>query len=282
MRLGVIGVDGGSWNVLRWLIGESYMPNLKRLIENGVRGDLRSIVPPVTGGAWLSIATGLNPGKTGVIDFFKHTGNFILEPVSSKDFRGRSVWDYLSMLGFRIAVLDYPMLYPAYPIKGIMVSSWGGKVTTYPETLLDEIRSLADEYNIFVSYHLEKYNDVELFLEDLSKAVEKKLRVSRNYMNRGWDLFIDVISFTDWLQHRMWHYIDPKHPMYPGDKEASKYRERFAELWQLLDEYIGEVSEAYDNIIIVSDHGFGPNWGVFNLTKWLVEHGFSKLRKGLG
>ena len=117
-----------------------------------------------------------------------------------------------------------------------MVSSWGGGVTTYPETLLNEIRSLVDECNMFVDLRWVKYNDVEPFLEDLNKAVGKKLGVSRNYVSKGWDLFIDVVSFTDWLQHRMWRYIDPKHPMYLGDKEASRYRKRFTEFWQLLDE----------------------------------------------
>ena len=209
MGLAVLGVDGGSWNVLSWLVREGYMPNLERLIKSGVHGSLRSIVPPVTGGAWLSMATGLNPGKTGVIDFFKHVGNFVLEPVSGEDFRGRSYWDYLSVLGFRVAVLDYPMLYHAYPVNGVMLSSWGGKVTTYPENVLDKIRGLVSKYDIFVNYHLEKYNDIELFLKDIGKAVDRKLKVSRHFMGREWDLFVDIISFTDWLQHRMWHYIDP-------------------------------------------------------------------------
>jgi len=280
MKLAVLGIDGGSWNVLRMLVEEGYMPSLKRLLERGVHGDLRSIVPPVTGGAWLSIATGLNPGKTGVIDFFKHVGNFVLEPVSGEDFRDRSFWDYLSVLGFRVAVLDYPLVYPAYPVNGVMLSSWGGRITAYPESVLDEIHCLVGEYNIFVDYHLEKYNNIELFLDDLRKAVEVKLRVSRSFMRRDWNLFVDVFSFTDWLQHRMWHYIDPKHPMYPGGEEASRYRRRLAEYWQMLDEYIGEVSETYDNVLIVSDHGFGPNWGVFNLVKWLAKHKFIKLKGG--
>ncbi len=256
------------------------MPRFGELVEKGVRGDLRSLIPPVTGAAWLSMATGLNPGKTGVIDFFKHVGGFVLKPVSSADYRGKSVWDFLSALGYRVAVLDYPMLFPAYPVNGIMVSSWGGEVSTYPESLLDEVKGVAGgEYNIFVDYHLEKYNDIELFLDDLSEAVERKLRVSRRFMKKGWDLFIDVFSFTDWLQHRMWHYIDSSHPMYPSEEEASKYRKKFAEYWQALDEYIGEVDEAYDNVVVVSDHGFGPQWGVFNLARWLIRHGFMRTRK---
>lgn len=280
-RLAIIGIDGATWSVLRWLIREGWMPNLKRLVEWGIHGELRSLIPPVTGCAWLAIATGLNPGKTGVIDFFKNTGDFVLEPVSSADFQGRSIWDYLSVLGYKIAILDYPMLYPAYPVNGIMLCSWGANISTFPKSLADHITDIVDGYEIFVDYHLEKYNDIDLFLSDLDRVVKKKLKVSRYFMRREWDLFIDVFSFTDWLQHRMWHYIDSSHPMYPGEIEAFKYKKKFAEYWQLLDEYIGEVSETYDNILVISDHGFGPQWGVFNLAKWLLKHKFSVARRKL-
>ena len=69
---------------------------------------------------------------------------------------------------------------------------------------------------------------------------------------------MDILSFTDWLQHRMWHYIDSSHPMYPGDKKATPYKRKFIEFWQVVDEYLSEVAEVSDAIFIVSDHGFGP------------------------
>ncbi len=276
--LAVIGVDGASWFTLKWLLKEGYMPNLKRLIEKGVSGNLESTIPPVTGAAWLSLATGLNPGKTGVVDFIKHVGDFMFEFVSSRDYYGKSVWDYLSILDYKVAVIDYPMLYPAYQLNGLMICSWGEKLSCYPSGVCSEVESLVGEYDIIVKYHLEKYNDIELFLKDLDYSIKKKLRVSRHYMGREWSLFIDVISHTDWMQHRMWHYIDPKHPLHPGGSEALEYKRRFAEYWQILDEYLGEVSSLYKNIIIVSDHGFGPQWGVFNLSKWLCKHGFMSVK----
>jgi predicted AlkP superfamily phosphohydrolase/phosphomutase len=277
-RLAVLGVDGGSWNVLGRLIRDGYMPNLGRMVKRGVHGNLRSIIPPVTGGAWLALATGLNPGKTGVLDFLKLDSDMALHVVSSKDFRGRSLWDYLSLLDYRVAVLDYPMLYPAYPVNGIMLCSWGGRFSTYPESLAGVIRDMVDNYDVFVEWHVERFDDIELFLDDLDKAVEKKLKVSRRFAKAGWDLFVDVLSFTDWLQHRMWHFFDSSHPLYRGGVEASRYRRRFTEYWQLVDEYIGEVSEIYDNVLVVSDHGFGSHWGVFNFGRWLLKHGFVEVR----
>jgi predicted AlkP superfamily phosphohydrolase/phosphomutase len=155
-----------------------------------------------------------------------------------------------------------------------MLSSWLG-LSTYPEKLKEEVASLVGNYDIIVDYHNVKYDDVDLFLEDLRKAVDKKLRVSRWLLkSRGWDLFADVLSFTDWLQHRMWHFIDPRHPMYPGDKVAQRYYARFAEFWSLIDEYVADVASVADLVLIVSDHGFGPNLCTFYLNTWLQKRGY--------
>ena len=180
----------------------------------------------------------------------------------------------------KVSVLDYPLLYPAYPINGIMLSSWGNKISTYPSEILNAIKSLVKNYEIFVDYHLEKYDDIDLFLKDLEKAAYKKFKVSRFILKKDqWNLFIDIISFTDWLQHRMWHYIDPKHPLHSSGEISCRYREKFIEFWQRIDEYLSDVVTVFDNVFIISDHGFGPQWGVFNLAKWLLKNKLMVLRK---
>ena len=65
----IIGLDGATWNVIKPLAEEGKLPTFKKLMEEGVWGNLESTVPPVTGPAWVSFATGRNPGKTGVFDF---------------------------------------------------------------------------------------------------------------------------------------------------------------------------------------------------------------------
>ncbi len=275
-RVALIGIDGGSWNVIDKLVKEGYMKNLEYAIRHGTSAKLRSTIPPVTAPAWLTLATGLNPGKTGIIDFVK-PHNQTIRFVNSEDYRGRAIWDYASVHDLKVAVLDYPMLFPAYPINGIMISTWGKKVSTYPENLIHEIEKLVGDYDIFVNYNLEKYNDIELFIQDLETAIRKKLTVAEHVLRIDkWDLFVDVHSWTDWTLHRMWHIIDPTHPTYPGDNEASRYWKKFAEFLQMLDEYIGKILDTFENVLIVSDHGFGPQWGVFNLAKWLEKNKFLK------
>jgi len=151
MRVSLIGLDGGTWDVLNNLVDSGIVPNIRRMIEEGVSGELKSLAPPVTGGVWLSLATGLHPGFTGVLDFLKYEGGS-LKPVSSKEYRGIALWDILGTHKRRSIVIDWPTLYPAYPINGIMVSSWLG-LSTYQASIANTIESLVGDYDIVVNYH---------------------------------------------------------------------------------------------------------------------------------
>jgi len=277
----IIGLDAATWDVLIPLTRNEELPTLDFLLKGGVFGTLESTIPPVTGCAWLSMATGLNPGKTGVIDFLKKDVDLSLTPVNSSDFRNKSLWDLLSKKGKNCIILDYPMLYPAYPLNGAIISTWGGKLDTFPKKLKQEIQDLVNDYDIFVDYHNEKYNDINLFLHDLNVALDKKIKVTEYLLEEwDWDLFVNVISFTDWIQHRMWHYIDEKHPLY-NKAESRKIRPYFIAFWKRIDSLIGKMLKHTDYMIIVSDHGMGPQYGCFNVLKWLEKKGYVVRKRGL-
>mgnify|MGYP000247526483 CR=1 FL=1 len=281
MKVVVIGLDGATWDILIPLTRNEKLSTLNFLLKEGSFGTLESTIPPVTGCAWLSIATGLNPGKTGIIDFLKKDVNFGLTPVNSLDFRNKSFWDLLSLKGKNCVVLDYPMLYPAYPLKGAIISTWGKKLDTFPEKLKQEIQALVGDYDIFVNYHDEKYDDINLFLRDLNVALNKKIKVTEYLLEElEWDLFVNIISFTDWIQHRMWHYIDESYPLY-DEAESRKIRPYFIDFWKRIDDLIGKMLKHTDYMFIVSDHGFGPQYGCFNLLKWLEKKGYIVRKRGL-
>ena len=268
------------------MVKEGYMPNLNQVVSGGVHGVLKSIVPPVTGGAWLSMATGLSPGKTGVIDFLKRVDEYRLVPVSSADYEGRSLWDYASYSGLRVGVLNYPTLYPPYPVNGFMVSGLGSpgfEPSTWPPSLREDLASHGALYKVYVDYHLKKYNDLDLFFSDIEEHMEKYLNALKLLARSDLDLFVAVVQASDWVSHRLWAYIDDGHPLHsklPLD-DVKRTRRWFREFWSMVDEVVGVVLDRYSgdgNTVIVSDHGFGPQYGVFNLARWLVEQGFMKLR----
>ena len=67
----VLGLDGGTWDLLRPLAERGVMPNLARALEQGRHGGLESCLPPYSSPAWVSIATGKSPGTHGIFDFWE-------------------------------------------------------------------------------------------------------------------------------------------------------------------------------------------------------------------
>ena len=71
----VIGIDGGTFDVILPMIDQGQLPVLASLIKNGVRGELQSTIPTNTGPAWVSMMTGANPGKHGIFFFLGNRHN---------------------------------------------------------------------------------------------------------------------------------------------------------------------------------------------------------------
>jgi len=287
-KIVAIGLDGATWDVLMPLIERGALPTMKTMVESGCYGVLESTIPPVSGCAWLAMATGRNPGKTGVIDFVNRKDfSGRLYPVSSDDFKGISVWDYLSIFGVRVGVFNYPMLYPPYEVNGFMVSGIGapsyGSIT-YPKALLDELRKVSDGYEIYLNYHDEKYENLDLFLYDLDVFIRKfEKAVYYVIENKEWDFLFLVFSVTDWVQHVFWRHIDKKHPEYQPDI-SPKYELEFVRFWKKIDEILSNILRRIPSntiVIVVSDHGFGTNDQIFNLAKWLMLKGYLIKRRSL-
>ena len=67
----IVGLDGATWDLADRFIAEGRMPNLARLVKEGVRAPLNSTSPPMTLPSWSSMLTGCNPGRHGIFDFVR-------------------------------------------------------------------------------------------------------------------------------------------------------------------------------------------------------------------
>jgi predicted AlkP superfamily phosphohydrolase/phosphomutase len=157
MKLLVLGLDGATFDIIDRL-GDDHLPYLKGIIAGGVRGLLESTFPPVTGPAWTAFATGKNPGKTGVFGFRSRTAkdNFNMKMVTSTKFRQAGTWwDYLSDVGIKVGIWNYPVLYPPYPINGFMVGGFGCSPNdefTYPRELKETLLDVCGDYTIDIPH----------------------------------------------------------------------------------------------------------------------------------
>jgi predicted AlkP superfamily phosphohydrolase/phosphomutase len=119
----VIGWDGATWDLLEAWVRQGRLPNLARLMAAGAHGTLRSTPLPLSPAAWSTIITGQNPGKHGVFDWFeRRLGSYAVDYVHTGRVGAVPLWQYFNQGGRRIGIFCPPMLYPAVPLDGFMVS----------------------------------------------------------------------------------------------------------------------------------------------------------------
>ncbi len=281
----VLGLDGATWDVLDPLLAEGRLPELEALVADGRAGTLESTFPPITGPAWLSMATGQNPGKTGVFYFRNRDDpdSFEFESLGSAEFEGQSFWDVLAARETSVGVFNFPMLYPPYDLgaDGFIVSGFGSpedETITSPTSLHAQLDSVTDGYQIKVPYAEPKYRSrPDALFDDLLGVLETRERALTYLLTEKQpDAFFGVVSVTDWAQHYFWRHHDPEHVLHDPDAPAA-HRDALGRLWERVDETVGAVAEIADRedatLLLVSDHGFGPVDRTFHSNAWLESNG---------
>ena len=149
----IVGLDSASFDVIDPWLEAGELPNLQKLIAEGVSGKLRSTIHPMSGPAWASFMTGKNPGKHGIFDWTRHVdGGYEASLVNSMSLCGRTLWQIASEAGFTTGVVNVPVTYPPQAVDGYLVS---GLLTpssksdfVFPPHLADELHRAADGYVI--------------------------------------------------------------------------------------------------------------------------------------
>jgi predicted AlkP superfamily phosphohydrolase/phosphomutase len=282
----VIGLDGGTFDILGPLVESGELPTIKRLIEGGVSGRLRTVIPPGTGPAWSSIVTGLDPSNHGVYDLIvRADDSYNLAFLNASSLRAPTLWDLVGAYGGTVLVLNVPMTYPPRKVNGNMVSGLltplGSRDCTYPPDLLDTIFGIDPSYRIVPT---QSYTPgrTGAFLEDLSEVVRSKARVLVELMKRtDWAFAMQVFNETDFLQHALWHVIDPEHPRHTKS-EHERYARRILDFYRLIDEVIADLVDAAGDqasVVILSDHGHGPLHRFIHTNNLLLEHGMMRVKR---
>jgi predicted AlkP superfamily phosphohydrolase/phosphomutase len=127
--------------------------------------------------------------------------------------------------------------------------------------------------------------DEATFMENLWDAADQRLANARYlFEEKEPELMLAVFQCTDRVQHMMWRFIDPNHPMYDAEL-AAEFEDAILEVYAFMDEVVGwfrERLEDDDVLMVLSDHGFSSFRRSVNLNTWLVENGYMVLKEGFG
>lgn len=281
----IVSLDGATFSVLRPLADQGYLPNLNRLMRQGVSAELGSVVPPVTAPAWTSFMTGKHPSKHGIFDFTRfRDSDYSWAINNASHIRGKTLWQILSDKGKRVVVLNLPYTYPPSDINGVVVCGWDAPSTSdvfsSPAGLSAEILQAFPDYknNLWVSElkPLTSDEQFEEFTRRLKAGFEQQAEIALRLLEREeWDVFMVHFQQTDWIQHKLWTYIEQGcHEPSNHSEKVEATRECYRHFDQLVGKLFERVAPFHATRVVLSDHGFGPLRGNIHPNYYLQEWGY--------
>lgn len=292
-RIRIIGLDGGTFAVIDYLVSRNRLKNFARAMDEGCRAVLNSAHPPLTPAAWASFYTGTNPGKTGAVDFFRRLPDtYRLAPVNGRSVRGVPIWDVAGSHGKRVCVYNVPVTYPASPVNGIMISGMDAphldEVAVHPRELraelIERFGPVEIEPSIDARYLIRNSDDPDgEYIKRFRNYLEMQIDIVKYLAGReDWDLFVSVFRSPDGFQHAFWQDLEA---IMSGDEVSDSVRRRgeaILSCYERLDEEIGVLldDDSGDyNLVLMSDHGFGVLEGEVCVNRILAEAGLLSFRK---
>lgn len=283
----VIGLDGATFDLIGPWIEEGRMPTLQRLIKEGASGVLTTTLPPISSSAWVSFATGKNPGKHGLVDFVHpRDRSYQISIVSPQQRASQAIWNLLSDAGRKVGIVGMPVTYPPEEVNGYMISDFltpsASEDYTYPRSLKEELDRAVGGFPLLPDERYRSTKFVDRFIGDMVTDVERRLEGAHYLLeSKEWDFFFLLFWSSDMLQHETWRLVDKTHPQHDAQM-AERYTGLVIDFHERLDEAVARLLEQVgpeDLVVIMSDHGFGPVHSFFLVNNWLREIGVLKLKR---
>jgi tetratricopeptide (TPR) repeat protein len=290
----LIGWDAADWKVIMPLVDAGKMPNVARLIEEGICGNMATLQPVLSPMLWTSIATGKRAYKHGIHGFSEPdpvSGG--IRPVTNLSRKTKAIWNILNQNGLNTITIGW---WPSNPVEelsqGVMVSNdfqsahgidpdkWPLKPgTIHPARLEKTLTELR--------FHPAELTEVELrpFLpglkgmsrEDLDKA-EKDPRMqsllktiadctsihsaaTALIQNEPWDFMAVYFDAIDHFGHGFMRYHPPKQE-HIEEWDFRVFNYCLEAGYRYHDMMLGTLLRLADKnttVILMSDHGFHPD-----------------------
>ncbi len=282
-RVLVVGLDAATFDLILPWVEAGHLPTLARLLREGMHAPLRTVLPALTPPGWTSAATGRNPGKHNVFNFYRATqGGLGGAPVTLGDLKSPRVWDIAAYHGRRSVVLHMPLTYPPQKIPGVMISGImtpkGAEDVVFPPELKATLQAKIPGWRIDVDESALRRGDIEGFRRDafdLQRVQPEE--VVHCLDTEDWDLCWVMFHTLDKLQHFYWRFMDPTHPAYPG---PGPFEHTIRDFHAALDASIARFLEHLPpgtHVVLLSDHGSAPLHEYFCVMNWLAAEGFLAL-----
>ncbi len=278
----VIGLDCGTPQlVFDRFAGQ--LQHLDRLRQDGVWGELTSVIPAITVPAWACSMTSRDPGQLGIYGF-RNRKDYTYDGLALANatlVREEAVWDILSRQGRHVIMVGVPPSYPPTPVNGCRVGCFLTPSTdsayTYPDALKTEITQVVGEYKVDVEDF--RSEDKDRVLASAREMTERRFALFRHLLKtKPWDFAMMVEIGVDRVHHGFWEHFDEGHRRYePGNP----YEQAIPEYYRLVDREVGRLLTELNGdttVIVMSDHGAKRMIGGVCINEWLMQEGYLHLK----
>jgi predicted AlkP superfamily phosphohydrolase/phosphomutase/tetratricopeptide (TPR) repeat protein len=286
-KLLLVGWDAADWKVIQPLLDAGKMPTIQRLIQNGTRGHIATLHPPLSPMLWTSIATGKRPFKHGIHGFSEPTEDATgVQPITNLSRTTKALWNILNQNDLRSLVVGWWPSHPSEPINGVMVSDryphaagpmeegWPlSPGTVHPPELADTLACLRMHPDLLTAEMIEPFIPLAQEIDqDQDKRLAGCLRALAECMSihsaaswlaehRQWDFCAVYFEALDHFCHGFMKYHPPRQP-WIGERDFELYHNIVAMAYQFHDRLLGELLEKAGpatTVVLLSDHGFHPD-----------------------
>ena len=290
-----VGIDGATWDVIDPMIERGELPNFAKLAERGRRSSLISFPPLSSPIVWTTMATGTFPRSHGILGFtFPFGPSSKARPVDSSMRRDPAIWNIATAYGRRVGQVGYFVSHPPDKVDGFIITDrFHQRVpgSSFPTDVQGELkgafsgnsakagllgRFLPWDYSPAAAKDKSdpQYTASLIVSGRVDEVVERDeiyRRVTMELLDRPVDLFTTYFRVVDHSSHATWRYFDDS-----GFDEPTNADDKallggiIPEAYRYMDDMLGELVERCGddtNIIIVSDHGFGPAAKDYEVTE---------------
>ncbi len=283
----LIGWDAADWKVINPLIEEGKMPNLEKMINQGVIGNLATLDPPFSPMLWSSIATGKRPYKHGVMGFYEpHDKDPGIRPVMGTTRNCKAIWNILTQKSYKTHVVGWWPSHPAEPINGTMISDVYQKSnghlydpwpmapgSVYPPEEADHFADLRVHPEELSGNHLlpfvpdagsiNQIKDKRLYAlaRETAQAASLHNAFTNILGNKDWDFAALYLATIDHYCHGFMKFHPPKRA-HISQPEFDLYKNVVTQGYIFHDMMLGRILDFADEettVLLVSDHGFQPD-----------------------
>jgi predicted AlkP superfamily phosphohydrolase/phosphomutase len=251
----LIGVDGMEWSVVDDLSAKGQLPNIKAFRARAATAKLATDYGANSPIVWTTVATGMNKEVHGITNFDVATDTGTA-PVSSSMRKVPAIWNMVSLFNRKVMMLGWWGSWPAETVNGVIVTDRAHRSV--------ENRVSPASFESTFAADLAKINaDRSLFPLDEDSGAEDRIMswYAVNNANAGYNLILTYIHGTDLVSHKYWKYYRPDGFSGVDEAKKAKYQDIIPGKYRAVDGFLGKLVAAAPknaNIIIISDHGFGP------------------------